>query len=191
MNCPVCNTPELNEDTANCPQCHSDLEVFHLIVRASEQRQKSKKIISALGIFAAVTAIGWASSGIFSGKSNNSTPPELCPEVTAQNSVRSTPADSELISMLTEENETLKSENVSLSAKVNSVKVKPSVKTSVAATTSTESGTIIHTVKKGETLGSISKKYFHTGSKSKQIAADNGLSPKQHLTKGMKLKIQK
>ena len=68
MNCPVCNTTELPEDTTACPQCHSDLEVFQLIVRASEQRQTSKKIISALGLFATVTAIGWASVGIFSGK---------------------------------------------------------------------------------------------------------------------------
>lgn len=190
MNCPVCNTTELDEDTANCPQCHSDLEVFRLIVRASEQRQKSKKIIAALGLFAAVTAIGWASAGIFSGK--DPVPAELSPEVTVQNTVRPAPADSELISMLTKENETLKSENISLSAKISSVKEKTAAKTPVASSAaSTESGTIIHTVKKGETLWIISKKYFHNGSKCKQIAADNGLSPKQRLSKGMKLKIQK
>ena len=193
MNCPVCNTTELAEDTTACPQCNSDLEVFQLIVKASEQRQTSKKIISALGLFAAVTAIGWASVGIFSG--GKSEPVEVSPEITVQNEVR-TPADAELIALITKENEELKSENASLTAKINTVKEKPVVKEKPAVkekivAASTESGTIIHTVKKNETLWIISRKYFKDGRKYKQIAADNGISTKKKLKLGMKLKIQK
>ena len=193
MNCPVCNKTELDEGTANCPQCHSDLEVFQLIVQASEQRQTSRKVISALGLFAAVTAIGWASVGIFSGKSE---PVEVSPEITVQNEVR-TPADSELIAMLTTENASLKSENASLTAKINTVKEKPvvkekpSAKTSAPVVASSEGGTIIHTVKNGDTFWIIARKYFHDGRKYKQIAKDNGLSVKSKLHKGQKLKIVK
>lgn len=204
MNCPVCNKTELDKDATACPQCHSDLEVFQLIVSASEQRQTSKKIISALGLFAAVTAIGWASVGIFSGGKSESV--EVSPEITVQNEALS-PEDSDLITMLTKENESLKSENASLTAKINAVKnpstplratkdkavvkEKPVAKTSAPAVASTESGTIIHTVKKGETLWIIARKYFKDGRKYKQIAADNGISTKKKLKLGMKLKIQK
>ncbi len=204
MNCPVCNKTELDEDTANCPQCHSDLEVFQLIVKASKQQQTSKKIISALGLFAAVTAIGWASVGIFSG--GKSEPVELSPEITVQNEVR-TPEDAELIALITKENESLKSENASLAAKINLAVKDPSAPLSVtkdkpvvkensavkekSVAASTESGTIIHTVKKNETLWIIARKYFKDGRKYKQIAADNGISTKKRLKIGMKLKIQK
>ncbi|MBI4930034.1 MAG: LysM peptidoglycan-binding domain-containing protein [Bacteroidetes bacterium] len=189
MNCPVCNTTELSEDTTACPQCNSDLEVFRLIVDASEQRQKQKKIISALSVFAAVTAIGWASVGIFSGKTPD--PVELSPVITVQNEVRTT-EDSALIAMLTKENGELKSENTSLTAKINMVKEKSAAKTSApAVTASTEGGTIIHTVKNGDTFWIIARKYFHDGRKYKQIAKDNGLTVKSKLHKGQKLKIVK
>ncbi|MFI5164353.1 MAG: LysM peptidoglycan-binding domain-containing protein [Bacteroidia bacterium] len=194
MNCPVCNTTELSDDTQKCPQCESDLEIFRLIVQASGQRQKNKKIISALGLFAAITAIGWASAGIFSGKKAETAiePLELCPEVTVQNSFRPAPSDSERVSMLSKEIEALRSENASLSAKIHLTKEKPTSKTAItAAVPSTEDGAIIYTVKNGDTFWIISKKCFHDGRKYKQIAQDNGMSPKQKLSKGMKLKIQK
>ena len=114
MNCPVCSTTDLSDDTTNCPHCQSDLETFQLIVKANQQRQTHRKLISALGVFAAVTAIGWASVGIFSSKA----PEEISPEVKLQGEVR-TPADSELIVMLTTENASLKSENSSLTEKLN------------------------------------------------------------------------
>jgi len=199
MNCPVCNTTDLSDDTAMCPHCQSDLETFQLIVKANQQRQTHRKLISALGIFAAVTAIGWASVGIFSGETEAG-PVEISPEVTLQGEVR-TPADSELIAMLTTENASLKSENATLSSKLISAKAKPAVKVEKAVkagkvsssktTAETESGTIIHTVKKGETLWIIARKHFRDGSKYKQIAKDNGISTKQKLKLGMKLKIKK
>ena len=203
MNCPVCSTTDLSDDTINCPHCQSDLETFQLIVKANQQRQTHRKLISALGVFAAVTAIGWASVGIFSGKTESG-PTEISPEVKLQGEVR-TPADSELIAMLTTENASLKSENSSLTEKLNApapkvvekvVKAeKPVVKTektsAVKAIAETESGTIIHTVRKGDTFWIISRKYFGKGTHYKQIAKDNGMTTKQKLHKGMKLKIQK
>ena len=116
MNCPVCNARDLNDDAAQCPQCHSDLEIFRLIVDANEQRQKNKKIISALSLFAAVTAIGWASAGIFLGKASAPTlaePVELCPDVPMTGECRAVPSDSEMIVLLQNENDVLKSEMVS------------------------------------------------------------------------------
>ncbi len=202
MKCPVCNTTDLSDDTVMCPHCQSDLETFQLIVKANQQRQTHRKLISALGIFAAVTAIGWASVGIFSGKTETGTV-EISPEVTLQGEVR-TPADSELIAILTTENASLKSENATLSSKLISANAKPVVKVEKAvkavkaekvssskASAETESGTIIHTVKRGETLWIIARKYFRDGRKYKQIAKDNGMSPKKKLKVGMKLKIQK
>ncbi len=187
MNCPVCSTTALSEDTTTCPNCQSDLEIFRLIVDASAQRQKQKKFISALSIFAAVTAVGWASVGIFSGKPspNSSEPMELSPAVTVQNEAR-TPTDSELIASLYAENASLKSATTSPAAKTISTPVKPSVKPAATAS----SGTSTYTVKNGDTFWIIAKKCFHDGRKYKQIARDNGLSVKQKLHKGMKLKIQ-
>lgn len=209
MNCPVCNTTELSDDTTNCPHCHSDLELLQLVVRANNQRQTHKKLISALGIFAAVTAIGWASVGIFSGKTSESTPAELSPEVGLKGEIR-TPADSELIAMLTTENASLKSENSALTTKLNTPVAKPAEKTEkvvkaekkvkaektekvsvVSTPAETEGGTIIHTVREGDTFWIIARKYFHDGRKYKQIAKDNDMTVKTKLHKGMKLKIQK
>ena len=210
MNCPVCNTTELSEDTTACPQCNSDLEVFGLIVDASEQRQKHKKIISALSVFAAVTAIGWASVGMFSGKTTEISPVELSPAITTENDVNAQPEEAEVIAVLTKENEALKSEISSLKEKTTPsiaavavkekpavkeksvVKEKPVAKTSVASAPATEEkGTTIHTVRNGDTFWIISRKYFKTGTKYKQIAKDNGLSVKSKLHKGQKLKIVK
>jgi nucleoid-associated protein YgaU len=155
-------------------------------VKASEQREKHKKFISALSIFAAVTAIGWASVGIFSGKSSSAgtEPAELSPEITVQNEAR-TPKDSELIASLYAENEILKSANTDLTGKLTAAPVKSEVKPSSSAA----SGTIIHTVRNGDTFWIIAKKYYHDGRKYKQIAMDNGLSLKTKLRKGQKIKI--
>ncbi len=198
MNCPVCKTA-INDDATVCSHCQSDLEIFNLIVHANTQRQTHRKIISALGIFAAVTAIGWASAGIFSGKAPEG-PAELSPGPIVQNEVR-TPADSELIAMLTNENTSLKSENASLTEKINTVKEKPAIvaakekasakNTSEVAASTEENGTIIHTVRNGDTFWIISRKYFHDGRKYKQIAKDNGLSVRAKLHKGQKIKIVK
>lgn len=206
MNCPVCSTM-VEDDASMCPHCQSDLEVFQLIVKANQQRQTSRKLISALGVFAAVTAIGWASVGIFSGKGPETAPVEVSPEVKLQGEVRS-PADSELIAMLTNENTALKSENASLNAKlstpvkkeakevkdVKDVKVAKETKETKAlakVTAPEEKGTLIHTVREGDTFWIISRKYFGTGTKFKQIAKDNGMTEKTRLHKGMKIKIVK
>ncbi len=188
MNCPVCNTTELSEDTTSCPHCHSDLEVFRLIVDASDHRQKQKKIISALGLFAAVTAIGWASVGIFSG---NTPPPagepvELSPVVAIQGESRPAPPDADLVLMLRKEIEGLKAENAALSSKKNTVSEKPAVKAAASQGTTTD---LIHTVRNGDTFWIIAKKYYKDGRKYKQIAKDNNMTTKQKLQKGMKLKI--
>jgi nucleoid-associated protein YgaU len=190
-----------------CPHCQSDLEIYQLIIQSNQQRQTGRKIISALGIFAAVTAIGWASSGIFSG--TNTTPQttevvELCPEQEIKGEIRN-PSDAELIAMLQNENEMLKLENVSLTDKLTAAKkVKDLKKEAIQikaaidrpanvekSTAQDEAGTIIHTVRNGDTFWIISKKYFGTGAKYKQIAKDNGLSVKTKLQKGMKIKIVK
>lgn len=189
MNCPVCNTTDLAEDTLQCPQCQSDLEVFRMLVEASEERQKSRKIISALGLVAAVTAIGWSSVGFFSAPSSPAKEQEvveLAPVITEQNESRPMPSDSELIEMLREENALLKS------AKTTSVKntVEPAAKSSISKGESTRKGDIVHTVKNGETLWILARKYYKDGSKYKKIARDNGISHKKRLSKGMKLTIK-
>ena len=205
MNCPVCSTTDLSDDTTMCPHCQSDLETFQLIVKANQQRQTHRKLISALSLFAAVTAIGWASVGIFSGKTETGTP-EISPEVKLQGEVR-TPADSELIAMLTTENASLKSENSLLTLKLNTPVAKPTEKvvkiekamkaaktektSSSKASVASEGGTTIHTVRNGDTFWIISRKYFGSGTHYKQIAKDNGLTVKTKLHKGQKIKIQK
>lgn len=202
MNCPVCNTA-VEESASICPHCQSDLEIFHLIVKANQQRQTGRKIISALGIFGAVTAIGWASAGIFSGKNpsvETADIKELSPDIELQGEMR-TPNDAELIAILQEENAALKSENASLHAKLNmpkeekEAKKEPSaekpLKIEKSSINNEENGIIIHTVRNGDTFWIISRKYFGTGKYYKQIAKDNGLSVKTKLRKGMKLKIVK
>ncbi|MBI3501428.1 MAG: hypothetical protein HY063_06500 [Bacteroidetes bacterium] len=122
MNCPVCKTL-VEENASMCPHCQSDLEIYQLIIKSNQQRQTQRKIISALGIFAAVTAIGWASSGIFS-KGNSETSPavveEVCPDVPLLGETRPKPSDSIMMDELCKENDALKAENASLAAKINS-----------------------------------------------------------------------
>ena len=106
-----------------CPHCQSDLEIYQLIIKSNQQRQTQRKIISALGVFAAVTAIGWASTGIFSKPSVETNPTvveEISPEITATGETRPKLSDSIMIDELCKENDALKNENTFL--KMNSGK---------------------------------------------------------------------
>ena len=73
--------------------------------------------------------------------------------------------------------------------KAKHAKAKEEVQISSAA--KTEGDIIIHTVKRGDSPWTISKKYFRNGSHAKQIIADNNLENMKNIPIGTKLKIQK
>jgi nucleoid-associated protein YgaU len=196
MNCPVCNTPEIEDDAAACPQCKSDLEIFRLLADAAKEKQTQKRTISVLGIFLALIVIGWASSAMLSDDETANTTgqtEEISPVTATQGETNIPPEQQELIASLTKENETLKAEITSLNAKIKSLSEMPVKNTAPAVSESStkESGTVTHTVKKGESLWRIAVKYFGDGRKSKKIAKDNGIAIDKILHEGMKLKIQK
>ena len=79
-------------------------------------------------------------------------------------------------------------QNVVQILKCSLIKTKKKIK---SAEPTSKGDVIIHTVKRGDSPWTISKKYFHNGSHAKQIVADNNLQNMKNIPIGTKLKIQK
>jgi nucleoid-associated protein YgaU len=206
MNCPICNNTELSEGAESCPKCGSDLEVFTHIEGAKKENAFQKKSILVLAAVLGIVVVSWGSVSLLSG--NKTEIAEISPEETTK-AIAPLPDSATLAAataglLLKKENETLKSEIASLKSETKTAKEPaPAVKESVlkgkkkkikkikTSDVPVEGGIITHTVKRGESPWTISKKYFKNGSHAKQIIADNNLENVKNIPIGTQLKIQK
>lgn len=186
MNCPVCNTPDVNTDAAECPQCKSDLEIFRLLSDAGKQHQVQKRLTGLLGILFAVAVVGWASAKISSSGKTDISDNATASAVSEETNAAAEENNTEFLA-LKNENEALKSEIRTLNEKITSL----NQEISSFKTNASEGGAIIHIVQKGESLWKIAVKYFGDGYKFSKIAKDNGLKEESLLHEGIKLKIIK
>src|ERR1035437_8429658 len=203
MSCPICNNTELNEGAESCPKCGSDLEVFTHIEGAQKEHAFQKKSILVLAAVLGLVVVSWGSVSLFSG--NKTEIAEVSPEETTK-AIAAVPDSATLAAftsaqvLLQKENESLKSEVASLKSGIKTMKTPtPASKEPVSkgkkkvkiADVTVDGGMITHTVKRGESPWTISKKYFKNGSHAKQIVSDNNLEHVKTIPIGTKLKIQK
>jgi hypothetical protein len=206
MSCPICSNVELNEGSESCPKCGSDLEIFTHIESAHKENAFQRKSILVLITLFGTVLVSWGSVSFFSGNKSEISESVACVDSTSvavpvQDSnaltASSTPVEAFVIGNEEAKPEVapLKAEAeatapaVSTVAKTPAVKEKAKVK--ATAVSSNEGGLIIHTVKRGDSFWTISKKYFRNGNHAKKIAADNNLNPKKSIPLGTKLKINK
>jgi len=204
ITCPICNYTELHSGAESCPKCGSDIGVFTHIEGAQKEHAFQKKSILILAALLGIVVVSWGSVSLFSGDKSKTKEKTEATDTAKTVSIQPDSislAKAAIIQSLQKENENLKSEVASLRSETKTVKVSPVPSAKVPVTkgkkkakkseVATDGGTITHTVKRGESPWTISRKYFKNGSHAKQIVADNNLSNLKTIPIGTKLKIQK
>lgn len=166
MDCPVCNSSGIADESKNCPHCHADFEAFQLtkqIEKTSKGRLLFAWIASILFIVVLVVLIYM----LMLPKTN----------VIAEK-------DTQELAQLKTELDQSKKQNESLLAENNELKAQLDKKTEEKAKREQ-----IYVVSAGETLFSIARKVLGNGYKYKDIAKDNNISDPDILIVGQKLVI--
>ena len=153
--------------------------------------------------------VSWGSVSLFSGKKKDAGNGIATADTTMVALTTPDPSANMTSSGWQKENESLKSTIASLNTEISilkkpayvpkasvtkkkeKVKAEPAPEVVADNTPKAEEGVIIHTVKKGQSFWTISKKYFKNGSHAKQIAAENNMTDVKDIPVGTKLKIQK
>jgi len=166
MNCPVCNSSNLNDELKSCPECQSDLEAFQLtqsIDKTSKNRLNFGIIASVLFI---VVLIFWLVTG-FTGKPAD---PETSEEMQTEETQTQTERD-----QLKAEYDQLATENSQLKKQVTELKEQTKKKQKE------------YVVKEGESLFTIARKIYGNGYKYLDLAKDNNIENPDNLRAGQKL----
>lgn len=169
MNCPVCNFAEISEHHRVCPQCKSDLDAIHLVMKIGNKsrfRKITGIVMSSLAlIFLAFLIVGFINKGNLTQKSTPGITPE---EINA--------LKGELENVRAENNE-LQTINAGLQSQVTTLE-KAKAKREM-----------IYVVKEGETLFLLARKILGNGYKYLDIVRDNNLADPDKLTAGQNLII--
>jgi LysM repeat protein len=167
MDCPVCNSSGITEDSKKCPHCNADLEAFQL-TRKIEKTSKNKLLF------------GWVATILF-----------FCALIVIIVFFVMTPEadqpsekDSPELTQLKTELEKTQNQNETLLMKNNELKTQLDKKTEEKAKREK-----IYVVKAGETLFTIARKVLGNGYKYQDIAKDNNISNPDILITGQKLVI--
>ena len=174
MECPICQQPDLTEDTVTCPKCNSDLESFTHLTHLDKQVKKKTQIMVALAsalLFSIIIA------GVLFFKTR---------EKTAFILTQNTQIDSLKIEI-----ESLENDNISLAtpSEKEQVQTKPAAEIKASSPASVTSGETIYVVKKNESLSMIAQKILGDASKYVQIAKDNNIDNPDIIEEGTELKI--
>ena len=169
MECPVCNTSGLAENTKVCSHCNSDLEAFQL----TQKIEKSNKNRLTFGIIAAslfvILLIVWIIS--LAMQSNSGGEDSKVTEVQEFSGINTE------LENIKNENIKLKTENKELSQRL----------TEATAPKPRQEETYV--VKEGETLFLIARKIYGNGLKYVDLAKDNNIQEPDKLLAGQELII--
>ncbi|MCF8378285.1 MAG: LysM peptidoglycan-binding domain-containing protein [Bacteroidales bacterium] len=168
MNCPVCGKSGLTDDHKLCPECHSDLEAFHL----TQSIEKAGKRRLNYGIVFTILFIAAIAMWFLKGTSGNADTEAIDPNVNTE------------ISNENVAHEQTNAENVRL-AKENQ-ELKARLKTFAEQTKKREK---TYVVKEGESLYSIARKVYGNGYRYVDLAKDNKIENPDQLITGQKLII--
>lgn len=163
MNCPVCHLEGIIHDTINCPQCGSNLEFLSQIQTLKKRnRWKNTLLVLAALIIVCLTAV-WLINILRHSKP--------IPEQDAGMN-------------------TLMAENKILKDSINQMQEHIFKLEAVLMVAATETATIRHIVKEGESLWLIAEKYLGDGNLYTQIASDNHITNPSVIEKGTTLRIK-
>jgi len=167
MDCPVCNSSSIAEESKNCPHCSADFEAFKLTKRIEKSGKNTSIFAWVAVILFFIVLIIFVVLFVMTPKTNQPTEQEM-KEVTQ--------LETELAEVA-KQNESLLIKNNELKAQLN----KP-----VEEKAKREK---IYIVKAGESLFAIARKVLGNGFKYHDIAKDNNISDPDIITTGQKLVI--
>ena len=180
MNCPICNNEKVEENSTQCSECSSDLTSFTLINEVSNQRSSLKKLIILSTAVALVSLGGLGYTYMQGNASATSTVDEtLAPD----NSVLAE------LEGLKKELATKDAEITSLSTKLEELHATIESSAADMEEKHRTGSHILHVVKEGESLWSISELYHGHGFKHHHIGGHNTVSNPDHIEVGDTLVI--
>lgn len=191
MNCPVCQNVEMREGDSKCSSCGSDLDAFHHISQIQKQRKRSKFIVIGLTVIAGLAVVGLFAKN---AKVNDS-------EIKEFTKIQKEQGDQQILEQMNLSNEVtenteemIKTEGDSHSASSESTsdsesEIISSESPEIEETISSESQTI-HVVEEGESLWTISEKYYGNGGHYMTLANTNGIDNADFISVGDELIIQ-
>ena len=167
MDCPVCNSSGITDESKKCPHCNADFEAFQL-TKKLEQTGKNRLLFGWIAtILFFLVLIALVAFFMITPKADQ-------PSEQETQEISLLKAD---LDKVKKQNESLLTKNNELSAQLNK-KVEEKAKREK-----------IYVVESGETLFTISRKILGNGYKYQDIAKDNNISDPDILITGQKLVI--
>lgn len=167
MDCPVCNSSGISDESKKCPQCDADFEAFQLINKI-EQSSKKRLLFGWIAtILCFLLLVAFVVFLINTPKAD---------EVQEQDSMELSLLKSDL-DKAQKHSEDLLNQNTELKVRLNK-KAEESAKQEK-----------VYIVESGETLFIIARKVLGNGYKYTDIAKDNNISNPDIITTGQKLVI--
>ncbi len=167
MDCPVCNSSGIADESKQCPQCNADFEAFYL-TKKIEQSGKNRLLFAWIAtILFFLVLIAFIGFFMITPKAE---------QVQQQDSMELSLLKSDL-DKAQKQNEELLNKNKELTVRLNK-KAEESTKREK-----------VYIVESGETLFTIARKVLGNGYKYQDIAKENNISNPDIITTGQKLVI--
>jgi cell division protein FtsB len=166
MDCPICNSSGIADESKNCPHCNADLVAFQL-TKQIEKTGKGRLLFAWIASILFILVLLVLIFLMLVPKSN--VPSEK---------------DTQELAQLKTELDIAQKQNESLLTKNNELKAQ--IGKQAEETASREK---VYVVRSGETLFSIARKVLGNGYKYQDIAKDNNISNPDIITIGQKLVI--
>jgi len=169
MECPVCHSSGLSDETKACPQCDADLEAFQLLNKI-EKTSKNRLIYGSIAaaLFIILLVVWIVISAFYSESHEKKAEGYTTEEVTE---IKADLAEAE------KQNNDLNAYNKELLEKLAKANEAKAMKEK------------IYIVNEGETLFSIAKKIYGNGFKYIDLAKDNNIENPDIIIVGQKLTI--
>lgn len=158
IKCPVCGKvgiPDYHAEDTVCPQCGSDLSIFRVIDQIPQAGVKKRNVWMPIAAVAILTTAVLGGILLFQ-----------------EPKVPTTDDQSNRISCLQDSINVLKS------------RLEESAVTAPETSYSSQSEGFKYVVRKGDSFWSISKRFYHTGTRYEEVAAVNGLDCNTKLNVG-------
>ena len=168
MECPVCHSSAITDETRTCPDCNADLEALQL----TKKIERTSKNRLNFGIITLIILIIVVIAWILSCTINRE--PEKEPKV----------SEVEEFSDLKTELENVKNDNIKLKVKIK--ELSENLADTEKANVKREK---THIIQEGETLFNIAKKVYGNGYKYIDLAKDNNISDPDLIVVGQELII--
>ncbi|HKJ42061.1 MAG TPA: LysM peptidoglycan-binding domain-containing protein [Sunxiuqinia sp.] len=169
MDCPICQTKGLSEETSSCPHCKTDLRAIGLIEKADQAYSAQKKQKTLWILLAMFFVLAFIASLVFPFSTGKYVPQK---EYQAMNDQLKSTQD---------ELQQAKQQAANLQKEFDAVKSKEEA---------VKCDEFTYVVQWGENLSTIASAVYGDGNQYAKIAADNSLDDPNHILDGQKLTIR-